>query len=51
MTTCICNSREVVTECDRCLNSLCKDCSKIILKKNDMEIIHNKCLRKKERLQ
>jgi hypothetical protein len=54
MIACICNNREVITECDRCNNHLCRECSAIVLGKkvnDEMEIIHKKCLRKRERLQ
>jgi hypothetical protein len=54
MKTCICNSSNVVTECDRCLDNLCRICSTLVLGKKagaKVEIIHKKCLRKKERLQ
>jgi hypothetical protein len=54
MKYCICKSSEVVTECDRCNNHLCRECSTLVLGKrvsDKMEVIHNKCLKKKERLE
>ena len=54
MKYCICDSINVVTECDRCLDNLCRKCSTLVLGKKvgaKVEIIHKKCLKKRERLQ
>jgi hypothetical protein len=54
MNTCVCKSSKVVTLCDRCKGWSCMTCSKLLLPKSitdEIGIVHDKCLTKKERLQ